>query len=260
MIVCADDYGLRQDVDEAILQLAGLGKLTAVSCMAALESCTAESLSRLQLHGASLDIGLHLCFTREDLTFAEDHVPRFGSLLRAALTGRVNRAEIRRQVAAQYELFARKSGRHPDYLDGHLHAHQLPGVRDGLVDFVLSLPPQERPYVRNTAMSLRRLQKAGLPWAKALLIGRFGAGLRNKLGQQAIATNQGFAGIYDFGKWRSYPTYLPKFAACLPEPTGILVVHPGQEEPWRRQEFYTLRDFEFASGSLNRFRPGPQQG
>jgi predicted glycoside hydrolase/deacetylase ChbG (UPF0249 family) len=257
MIVCADDYGLREDINQAILELAGLGKLTAASCMAALESCTAERLGKLLQHGSHIDMGLHLCLTREDLSCPDDRSPSFGSLLRAALTGGVSRTEIRQRVAAQYELFVKKAGRRPDYLDGHLHAHQLPGVRDGLLDFVLSLPREDRPYVRNTAMPIRALRKAGLPWVKALLIGRFGAGFRKNLRQEGIATNHGFAGIYDFREWRRYPVYLPKFIVCLTEPTGILVVHPGQEEPWRRQEFRALMEFEFAPRSLNRFRPEP---
>ena len=67
MILCADDYGLREDIDEAILELCGLGKLTAVSCMVGLESCTAQSLGKLLRQESALDIGLHLCLTHEDL-------------------------------------------------------------------------------------------------------------------------------------------------------------------------------------------------
>jgi hypothetical protein len=267
MIVCADDYGLREDIDQAILDLTGAGKLAAVSCMAVLESCTPESLGKVLQRTPAVDVGLHLCLTSEDLP---DGLPTdamgthrraytFRGLLVSALAGRVSEAGIRGQVAAQYELFMQKAGRRPDYLDGHLHVHQLPSVRDGLIEFVLSLPVAERPYVRNTAMPLPKLWKARLPWLKAWLIGSFGAELQRMLRRADIATNQGFAGIYDFEKWRRYGAYLPRFAACLAAPNGILVVHPGSHEPWRKQEYCVLKEFTFAAGSLNRLLPACQK-
>jgi len=82
-------------------------------------------------------------------------------------------------------------------------------------------------------------------------------GHESELSKAGVATNQGFAGVYDFRKWRQYPGYLPGFASCLVEPRGILVVHPGREADWRRQEYYTLKEFAFPSGSLNRFEERP---
>src|SRR6266536_4724549 len=67
MIVCADDYGLRDDINEAILELAGLRKLSAVSCLVALDRCGSGTMKKLLRHDAALDIGLHLCLTDEGL-------------------------------------------------------------------------------------------------------------------------------------------------------------------------------------------------
>jgi chitin disaccharide deacetylase len=273
VILCADDYGLRDDIDEAILDLCAAGKLTAVSCMAALERCEADTLRRLLRHEAVVDVGLHLCLTDEGLAWSTgahsqthgNRAPSYGGLLKASLTGRVRPDKCRQEIAAQYGLFVNKCGRSPDHIDGHLHAHQLPGVRQGLLEFVLSLPPERRPYIRNTAMPMRSLWKGGLPWAKASLIGAFGTVMKERLRKAGVGTNHGFAGVYDFRNWRCYPGYLPRFTACLTKPTGILVVHPGREEDWRRQEYATLKEFAFTSGSLNRFeerrsRNGPNHG
>jgi len=41
MIICADDLGLADDIDQAILELAGLGRIPAVSVMASLARCGA---------------------------------------------------------------------------------------------------------------------------------------------------------------------------------------------------------------------------
>jgi chitin disaccharide deacetylase len=71
VILCADDYGLSQDIDEAILDLCRAGKLTAVSCMAALQQFSPDSLSQLPHCERAVDIGLHLCLTHQSTFCAE---------------------------------------------------------------------------------------------------------------------------------------------------------------------------------------------
>jgi chitin disaccharide deacetylase len=263
MILCADDYGLREDINHAILELVESGRLSAVSCMVVLEGCTPAVLAALLAHQQRIDIGLHLCLTDEGQPlsppqgmpqWASREFGSFGVLLRRSLRGQVRRQDIAREVSAQYELFIQKCGRSPDYIDGHLHAHQLPGVRDGLIDFVLSLPLGGRPYIRNTALPVSTLFQHRLPWTKALFIGFLGAGLCQRLRSAQIETNDGFAGIYDFRQWSQYPKYLPRFIACLSRPNGILVTHPGHTEAWRQQEFNAVRQFPFQQAALNRFQ------
>ena len=258
MIICADDYGLREDTDRAILELCNRRTLSAVSCMVLFERCDGGALKRLLAHEDAVDIGLHLCLTNEGLPLSlsppENKPPHFKSLLRRTMLRQVRPVEILAQVAAQYRLFTGKCGRRPDFIDGHLYVHQLPGVRQGLLDFVLGLPPGHRPYIRNTWMPARELRRRKLPWMKAGLIGAFGARMKQTLQTAGVPTNDGFAGIYDFKKWRRYREYLPKFADCLRHANGILVVHPGFNEDWRRQEFESLRDHAPLAERLNRFK------
>ena len=259
MIVCADDYGLREDIDRAILELCHLGKLSAVSCLVLFERCDSEVMKPLLAHQAKVDIGLHLCLTDEGLPLSllppENKLPNFKSLLRRTMLPQVRSGNIRAQITAQYRLFAEKCGRRPDFIDGHLYVHQLPGVRRGLLDFVLSLRPERRPYLRNTGMPVHELHRRKLPWTKAGLIGAFGTRMKRALHAAGVPTNDGFAGIYDFKNWRRYPEYLPNFVDCLRHPNGILVVHPGFNEDWRRQEFESLRDCAPLAERLNRFQP-----
>src|SRR5215471_21501658 len=129
MILCADDYGLSNDVDQAILELASSRRLTAVSCMVLLERCTPKLLADLRAHESKLDIGLHLCLTDEGLPLSSTQdsplranpLPAFGALLKRALRGALPASEVASQAATQYELFLKKCGRPPDYIDGHLH-------------------------------------------------------------------------------------------------------------------------------------------
>jgi hypothetical protein len=263
MILCADDFGLSQDIDRAILDLCRLDRLTAVSCMVALERCNSELLRELMAFEKKVDIGLHLCLTDENLPLSRTQAhnaapfspfPSFAVLLRRSLQGKVRPSEVTLEVARQYELFVEKTERKPAFIDGHLHVHQLRGAREGVMEFVLGLPAASRPYIRNTRMPVRQLRGGGLPWLKTSLIGAFGDRMFKQLRQAGLATNEGFAGIYDFKAWRDYPDYLPRFTDSLNETNGMLVVHPGQKDEWRRQEFAALRDFPFPQGSLNNFR------
>jgi hypothetical protein len=208
-------------------------------------------------HQANADIGLHLCFADETsppLEKATQPLPAFGVFLRQIFLGQIRAEQIRVQISTQYELFLKKFGRPPDFIDGHLHAHQLPGVREGLIEFVSNLPANGRPYIRNTREPLKNLWKHRLPWLKAAFIGTFGARMQAELSAAGVPTNDGFAGIYDFRNFHRYPDYFPRFVACLRNANGILVVHPGYNENWRRGEFTFLHDASFASGSLNRFQ------
>ncbi len=260
MIVCADDYGFAGDIDSAILELCASGKLSAVSCATALEECNPQTLKALREHEPHVDIGLHLCFADEALNVTDSagrtapRLPPYRVLLRQAMFRRISPAEIAANTAAQYGQFLEKCGRKPDFIDGHLHAHQLPGIRDGLIEFVQSLPIGSQLYIRNTSLPLRELRKRALPQLKAAAIGMFGTRMLAELRVAGFATNPGFAGIYDFRQSREYPHYLPRFVDCLNHPNGILVVHPGRNEEWRRQELEALRAFNFPSGTPNRFR------
>lgn len=256
MIVCADDFGMSADIDRAILQLSGRKRLSAVSCMVALTRCNPETLKPLLALQDRVDIGLHLCFADETLTSLEagiSQLPAFGALLRKTLLTDYSTA-ARRLIEAQYELFVKKTGRTPDFVDGHLHSHQLPGICKAVVEFVRNLPAAKRPYVRNTRHRLSELRKRGLPWVKAALIGSFGATMERDLAAAGIATNDGFTGIYDFRQWRNYAAYFPQFVDCLAKTNGMLVVHPGEIEDWRRSEFNMLDSFDFPAGQPNKFR------
>jgi hypothetical protein len=259
VILCADDYGLNEEVDRAILQLGSRGKISAASCMVSLERCGPEALGRLREHEARLDIGLHLCLTKEDVqapeakTAPSQKSPSCKALLAAALARKLDQGEMEAEIGAQYDLFVSKSGRAPNYLDGHLHAHQFPVVREALISCVLRLPPGKRPYVRNTSMSLLGLCRRGLPWAKAFFIARMGAIMRQALLRAGIRTNDGFAGIYNFKKHANYAKYLPKFIEMLAQPNAILVIHPGETGDWRQSESRALMQFDFRPGAINRF-------
>jgi len=252
MIICADDFGLRPDIDEAILELCALGKLNAVSCMALFERCSAASLGELRKFRGRVDIGLHLCLTPEPETGrrasrAQEPIifSSFGTCLWRTGSGAVPKSDLVGEISAQYEVFMEKAGCAPDHIDGHLHIHQAPAMREALIEFVLSLAEKCRPYIRNTAMSIRELRRARLPYAKAWAIGILGKRMERRLRSAELRTNEGFAGIYDFKRHGGFKELLPRFVGLPGQRKGILVVHPGKTEAWRRREFEALAAMDF---------------
>ncbi len=253
MILCADDFGLQADIDEAILELCALGKLSAVSCLVLFQRCCADRLRELRRFRERLDLGLHLCLTAEPAALSPRNngaepilFSSFTDCLRNTFGGTVGKARLLREISAQHETFVSMTGLDPDYIDGHLHIHQAPIVSEALIEFVLSLPEKRRPYIRNTRMPVRQLRRHRLPWLKAWVVGKFGQRMADRLRSAGLRTNSGFAGIYGFERTRRFESYFPRFINCLDNINGILVVHPGRNETWRRHEFETIGATDFA--------------
>ena len=263
MIICADDFGIAADVDQGILTLASERKISAVSIMAALLPGPTPALQALLQRRATLDIGLHLMLTAPAVTpgaagadslCAQGCYPSLAALLQRSLLRRVSARDARRQIAAQYQRFVERCGCTPDFMDGHLHVHQFPGIRDGLLEFLLPLPPEARPYIRNTYEPLPALLRRGVAPLKSFGIGWFGRTLQRRLRPLGLRTNTGFGGICDYRRWRDYPLFLQRFIQGAQHPNSLIMVHPGLQEPWRLAEYTGLRQTTSPPNQPARFR------
>ncbi len=262
MMICADDFGLAPDVDESIVRLAAARKLSAVSVMAALLKEPTPALKRLLELRGQVEIGLHLVLTDEVSLPPSEHggslhrngrFLSFGKLLGRSLAGGVRSADARREIAAQYEWFEGLTDAAPDFVDGHLHVQQLPGVRRGLVEFIAGLPPDEHPWVRNGAEPMETISRRGVAPLKCWAIARLGRALRERLQARSIPTNDGFAGVCDYGDWRHYPDTLQRILAQVRPGNYLIMTHPGQREDWRRAEYEALLAVTLPDGEPQRF-------
>lgn len=260
MIVCADDFGLSGDINGAILELAANCRISAVSCMVALDDFDRAAFDSLLRQSDHLDIGLHLTLTDitplspcPSLTRPDGTFRSMGALLRRGVLGTVSPGEVVAELRAQYNRFVDFAGRPPDYLDSHLHVHQFPGVRSGLLQFLNELDTVSGPYVRNSAMTCEKCFRQGVSPAKCLCIGAFGRTLCSALRSRGRRTNHGFAGVYAYDGHERYPGYLERFSACMESPNGILMTHPGTVESWRAIEYRTLMHAACLEGRINRF-------
>ena len=205
--ICADDYGLHPEVDRAIVDLARRKRLGATSVLV-----DAQGLSERAawLDGTDIDVGLHLNLTQVvgDLD-AADVQTSLARLILSCYLGRTSRQWVRNSVRRQLDRFESLFGRMPDYVDGHQHVHQLPIVREVLLQELSERFPRvsgesvdrtrARPWIRSTCASAGLLRTGFRQWVKAMVIQGLGAkSLEQSARAAGFSMNTGFAGIYDF--------------------------------------------------------------
>jgi len=183
----------------------------------------------------------------------QGHFFNFRQLLRRCLTGRIRADDVTLETSEQYRRFLDLFGRPPDFMDSHLHVHQFPGIREGLLKFLANLPLNQRPYVRNTWMPPAKIFRQKVAISKAVAIGLFGRKMKMLLKARGISTNEGFAGVYDYRFHHLSAGYLMQFARFMEPGNAILMVHPGVTDVWRRAEYNAILGAGFPTASLSRF-------
>src|SRR5262249_34356502 len=131
LLVVADDLGAGPATSRAIVELAAAGILTGTVLL--VNSSHAEHAVSLWTKAAPpADLGWHPCLTMDPPIARPRGVPRragrdgnpwplrqFGPRV---LAGRIRRAEIERELRAQWRRFVSLTGRYPTVVNTHQHA------------------------------------------------------------------------------------------------------------------------------------------
>jgi predicted glycoside hydrolase/deacetylase ChbG (UPF0249 family) len=176
----------------------------------------------------------------------EGRFPPLGRLMIQALLHRLDRAEIAAELERQVDAFEAAMGRPADFLDGHHHVHQLPVVRDVVLDLARRrLAPGG--WVRSCWDSPAAIVRRGIDPARAGLIAVLGLGLRRRLNRAGIPHNRSFRGVYDFSGRIAYAELFERFTN-RPGPSTLVMCHPGEvDDPLRACERLTdQRAVEYA--------------
>ncbi len=153
--------------------------------------------------------------------------PSLGTWIKCAYTNRLKLDLIEAEFEAQLQAFVSAIGKMPDFIDGHQHIHEFPGIRDVLLHFY-------EKHFRNTATYVRSVTLPGAFWRKqsgyikTVLIQLLGArALKKLLVRHNIPHNTSFSGFYDFEDVSQYTKLFPLFLKEISD-GGIIMCHPGK--------------------------------
>lgn len=221
LAVCADDFGQSVALSRTVAGLAARGRLTAVSCLAG-SAAWAESapmlagLPRQVLRGLHFNLTLG-CPLSRDLGRHWPEFPGLPALLLQAGLRALPLQAVAVEWRAQWDAFVQRTGRMPDFVDGHQHVHHLPGVRE----LILSQLPLGV-AVRSTGCLLG----PGFAFKRAVIAATGGRRLATLLERQGRAHNRALLGVYDFCQ-ADYRALMQGWLRGLPPEGALLFCHPG---------------------------------
>ena len=223
LIVAADDFGLTDATCDAVLDAADRGVVTATSVLALAPAARTRTA---ELADGPLAVGVHLALVGEDpplLSAREiptlvDERGRLASSWRSLVprlaAGRVDRADVRRELGAQIDAVA--AHLHPDHLDAHQHLQLWSTVADAVIDLAVErgiarvrVPRPSRSSVRNLAVS------------------RMADRLARRVDAADLTRTDRFRGLDEAGRWST-----ASLVAALEELAGghgsvEINLHPG---------------------------------
>lgn len=202
LIVNADDFGLCDGVNAAIIDAYGAGGLSSATLL--VNGRAAAAAAALARQHPGLGVGLHFNLTLgrpcagpgriAELLDTGGEFPSRTELARRLLRGRISAAQIGHELEAQLAAFARL-GLRPTHIDSHQHVHAFPPVFDVLARVCAerSLPLRQpwvaRPGGARTRLG-RALRTAALRWMN----------WRNRRSwQDRLRSNRAFTSVFDLG-------------------------------------------------------------
>jgi len=231
VLLCADDYALTEGVSRAIEDLAAARRLSATSALVTTRHWPSHG-RRVGDLSNRIAVGLHLNLTlgtplgpMPELA-PSGLLPPIGTLVQRALLGRIDPSEVRQETARQIARFREVADRDPDFLDGHQHAHALPGIRTGVLDAIAEAFPGGGFLVRDPADTIARITARQAAVAKSLLLAGLAIGFGAQARARGCVTNEGFSGVSAFDRRSPYESELRRFLS-QPGPRHLVMCHPG---------------------------------
>lgn len=225
LTLCADDFGLSGGISRGIAMLARAQRLSAISCITNTPHWrqVAPLLRDLPF---TATVGLHFNLTEGKPLSRElaRYWPSLPSLPRLLLMSHMHQlpvAALRIEWLAQLDAFVQATGRAPQMVDGHQHVHQLPVLRQVVLDGIAPMAP--RPAVRSTS----HLLGPGFAFKRFVIERSGGRALKRELARRGLRHNAALLGAYDFVT-PDYRGLMRRWLAQLPREGGLLFCHPAE--------------------------------
>ena len=199
LCVCIDDFGMHGGVNAATQRLIEMERVHAVGVLVGAAAFAGGAVALRRLQPGHVDVGLHLDLTEFCLVPGVRQSLR--SLLVASWTHRLKHNMVRKEIQAQLDGFEAALDRAPDFVDGHQHVHQFPGVREALISELSERYPGRHPWLRSTrrpaASGLARASTEALKAASIEWLGE--RGLSSLAHRHGFLMNNRLLGVYGLG-------------------------------------------------------------
>ena len=230
-ILIADDFGLSHGVSDAILDLLAKDRLSGTGSMVnqPVWDSRADDLKPFQGHR---DLGLHLTLTLgAPLGPAPTLAPegRFlplSRLMAKCFSNALPRREIRDEIIRQITAFRDKTGRFPDFIDGHQHVHVLPVIRRALFEALEVVKPHYKPWLRVPSDHMGSIMARGVSVGKALFIAFLSLGLAREAKRAGYRVNDTFSGVRSFDPEADFAREFQRFLLVQGR-HHLVMCHPG---------------------------------
>ena len=228
LIINADDFGLSAAVNRGILEAHAAGTVTSASLLANAPGFE-DAVHRAE-EAPGLGVGLHLNLTEGRPVAPPETIPSLcdatgrlhglAGLVVRVLAGRVPGEEVAAECRAQIEQL-RRAGIAITHLDGHHHAHVLPGV------WGPALGAARAAGIRAVRVPLEPL--SSLVWRPAAALGEAGIAVSYRLASRKtppLAHPDHFRGFALTGRRDFLPRLVDILDSLEPGVTELMV-HPG---------------------------------
>ncbi len=225
LVLNADDFGLSGPVNSGILACHAAGTVMACSLMVNMPG-TRQAVDAAKTAPA-LDVGLHVNLgwgqplsapgTAPSLVGARGAFASKTLLVWRYATGRLRRADLEREIAAQIEAFL-AFGLPLSHLDFHQHLNALPGIMDAAVAMA-----------RRYGVAFVRLPRERGIWPPRVPALRWALAARPRAAPRMDRAVAEFRGIAMTGRWT--PSRVRRNLAALGPGLTEWMCHPGYADP-----------------------------
>ncbi|MPS49117.1 ChbG/HpnK family deacetylase [Methylobacillus sp.] len=222
LIISADDYAQGAAIDQGILDLIRMRRLTATSCLSLSPRWREAATSITSAIREQADIGLHLDFTAYSRPTRYPHP----QLVIRSLLRSLDPEQLKTMIGQQLDAFEQEMNSAPDYVDGHQHVHQLPQVRDVLLAELQSRYADKLPWIR--------ISHSAYDGVKGRVILALGSqAMRKQALRRGFAVTDTLLGVYGFdSNAATYQKQLRAWLTIAVKETRVkrlcaLMCHPG---------------------------------
>lgn len=233
LIINADDFGLNELVNSAIIEGYKNGFITSTTIMPS--GVAFDNAIELAKENPALGIGVHLTLVAERSVSDPKKVPtlvnkegyfaqQYPQFLLQYMLGRININDIRRELKAQVEKVA-NAGINITHIDSHQHLHIIPEILKVAIDIAkehkikaIRIPDESYLFFGSYPFSLFRfVARCGLTYLARLA--------RHNVRKNNLVAPNHFFGMLAGGNMQE--KYLSEIIRQIPEGVSEIMVHPG---------------------------------